>query len=213
MRHSVPVALLLGAGTVALAPAGSPVLAQQPNRPPACAVRDSGARADSARADSTRAVSPNHGPIALAVAAFVAVPSALLLLPGVECSPDTARLGFWRPRVVSAFVTGRGAVGGADADEEGGTLSADMEVLWRGVYAAGRLEHFHLPARLQSRSAWVGYLIRPTRAVAGGVTLGYREAHGRRLPEGVEVGFPVMRPFYSVGKSARRAGSAGSRPT
>lgn len=116
-------------------------------------------------------------------------PGAAAFLLKREPGPQLAPLGYWDKRV-SAHVAGGPAF--ADTSGETSAYSAGVEVLVRGWYAEVRNEHFRLPEHIEYRSARLGYLIHPVPEVAGGVTVGYREARGVRGHSGAELAFPFV---------------------
>lgn len=122
--------------------------------------------------------------LAAATAVILVVPSAALAL---MVPVDTTESTFWEGRV-SAYVTG----GFSWQEEQEGVQSANVELLWNGIYGAVRVENFELPRHFQYQSVRGGYLLHPKRGVAGGVTVGYRRAPQDRSHQGVEIGFPVF---------------------
>jgi hypothetical protein len=165
-----------------LAAGAAPAIAQEPARPARCE-----ARADSAavRRDG------HHGPPIRAMLVFYLAPSALLLSPDAACVWDDQRLGFWRDHV-SLHASGGGA---ASADGVALTHSAGLELFALGGYAEFRLDRYHFSDPVHMWDARVGYLIHPAQGIAGGVTVGWREAPdvpGGWTGGGVLIGFPIM---------------------
>ena len=190
MRARRPLAVLLACLLpllAALAAPGRPALAQQPaERSAECAALD----ADTVPADTPRAVGRHHHGLLLVMIAFVAAPPGLFLFPEIRCNKATSTLGFWDN---SASVSV--AAGGAFTSSRGRTAyAANLELLARGVYSELRLEEYD-PGEVRLRSARVGYLVHPAPSMAGGVTVGYRdarEAPDEWAPAGVEIAFPFM---------------------
>jgi hypothetical protein len=161
-----------------------PAAAQEPAAPRRC----DEAWSDSVSHDMSRKYGP-HGPLMAFFAAFYLAPSALLLMP--TCFDDEHELGFWRDHV-SVNATGGLMV----SDWHGAAAhSAGLEVLALGAYAEVRLDRYHRSDRVETWDARAGYLIHPYRSVAGGVTVGWREAPD--VPDGwsgggVLIGFPIV---------------------
>ena len=154
--------------------------AQEPARPDRCA----------AQRDSLKETVRGHGPGLKTLVLFVVAPSALLLSPGF-CAGDDEELGFWRDHV-SASV-GAGAM--ASRSEVGLMHSMGLEVFALGAYGELRLDRYHVADSVQMWDARVGYLIHPSRGIAGGVTAGWRESPD--TPDGwtgggLLIGFPIM---------------------
>jgi hypothetical protein len=153
-----------------------------------------GALADRASAqavepnDSSR-VTPRPPPIIEGLFLMPVAPGALAFLLRKEPGPEFPPLGYWTGRV-AAHIAG----GPAFADSAGETwaYSAGVEALIRGIYAEVRNEHFRLPQHIEYRTARLGYLIHPLPEIAGGVTLGYRDARGVSGHRGMEIGFPFI---------------------
>lgn len=168
---------------VAAALAG-PAAAQEPAKPDGC----DEVRSDSVAREMSRKYGP-HGPLMAFFGAFFLAPSGLLLMP--VCFDDERQLGFWRDHV-SGY-----AGGGIMASDWHGAVaqSAGLEVLALGAYAEVRLDRYHRDDRVEMWDARVGYLLHPHRSVAGGVTVGWREAPD--VPDGwsgggVLIGFPIL---------------------
>jgi hypothetical protein len=130
-----------------------------------------------------------------AMVLFVVLPPALLHLPGVACdAPGDRELGLARNHV-AVFVGGGGLVNG---NWKGGpATTAAAEVVLRGVYADLHVEQYWWGGdeRIRLWDARAGYLDHPTRALATGVTVGYRDASGAPGDwgvEGVEIGVPIV---------------------
>lgn len=167
------VATVAAAGAV-------PARAQEPARPDRCA----------AQRDSLEAGRGRHWPGLKTLVLFYVAPSALLLTPGF-CHGDGEELGFWRDHV-SAYA---GAGGMASRTEVGLMHSMGVEVFALGAYAEVRLDRYHVDDRVQMWDARAGYLIHPSRGIAGGVTVGWRESPD--TPDnwtggGLLIGFPIM---------------------
>jgi hypothetical protein len=116
-------------------------------------------------------------------------PGAVAFFLRKEPGPEFPPLGFWERRVAAHVSSGSGV---ARSDSNSFAYSAGVEILFRGIYAELRTEHFELPHRIEYRTARLGYLIHPLPEVAGGVTLGYRDARGIRGHRGMEVAFPYI---------------------
>lgn len=124
-----------------------------------------------------------------AVAAFGAVeliaPPVLLLLPKLT---DLAP-GALSDHHVSVYITG-----GDGARFRNGidrwAYTEDIEVFTHGIYAEVRSENFYTPGHFQFHTLRTGYLAHPKPALLGGVTLGYRTAHGALGQDALEIGLP-----------------------
>jgi hypothetical protein len=150
------------------------------------------ARPDSVPTDTLppkSAVPPGHGGLLFAMAAFTVVsavaPSAFTTLTTAD---TTRQLGSPTKDHVSAYLT----VGGSWIEGQTWAYSGSVEVLKRGWYAEMRVETFHLPRHFQYQSFSGGYLFRPKRGAAGGVTFGYRRASRDPAQRGVMIGFPLI---------------------
>jgi hypothetical protein len=151
-----------------------------------------------ARADSLVRRPPDSWGLALVMGAFFAAPPSLLLLPEVRCL-EPGRLGFWR-NGVSASV-GAGGVFRHGPDKA--AHSVNFELFLEGVYGEVRLERQYHDDQVQLRTGRVGYLVHPVSSLAGGVTLGYRNAEGAPAEwaqSGVEIGFPLFIACRSSGR-------------
>jgi hypothetical protein len=153
---------------------------------------------------------PQRGPhdwrmvpvLAGAVVVFAAAPPALFLVPGL-LTPDSTRA--LPTQYMAAYLTG-GRIG-HDAPSSW-THSENLEIIRGHLFGAVSLEHFSTQERLQFRSIRAGYLFRPNRGVAGGVTLGYRSVTGTRGQDAVLIGLPMsagsewaamrLEPIYAV---------------
>ncbi|HEU0014478.1 MAG TPA: hypothetical protein VFQ45_12385, partial [Longimicrobium sp.] len=136
-------------------------------------------------------VSPNHGGLALFMATFLFVPSATLLHPAGRCTDDVAPLEFMRMHASLAA----GGGGYANNRRGGWAGSVRAEAIVGRVYGEFRFERYNLGGSVRLRGGRVGYLLHPVPSLAGGVTVGYREASiDEDALEGLEIAFP----FFSV---------------
>lgn len=150
------------------------------------------APADSVPTDSvppSTAVAHGHGGMLFAIAAFTVVsavaPSAFTALT----TPDTTRrLASPTRDHFSVYL----AAGGSLIEGQTWTYSGSVDLLKGGWYADLRVETFHLPLQFQYQSLSGGYLFRPKRGAAGGVTIGYRRASREPAQRGVMIGFPLL---------------------
>jgi len=157
--------------------------AQEPARPGSCDARSDSARA-AVRGDG------HHAPPLKTLVLFYVAPSALLLRPGF-CPGSDEELRFWRDHV-SAYASAGVMAGGSDF---GLVHSGGVEVFALGAYAEVRLDRYHVSDGVQMFDVRAGYLIHPSRGLAGGVTAGWREASD--APDdwtggGLLIGFPIM---------------------
>jgi len=165
-----------------LASALLPAISHAQEHPPAS--RDTTAR-------DSNAVSPNHGAVAVALAAATLV---MLAAPGplvFVTNPDTTHLGFADNHVAVSVTAGPLFGLGRGQDFGGWAYSAGVETLMNGVYAELRTENFTLD-HVRFWTIRGGYLFHPKAAVAGGATLGYRYAGRAGLENAIEVGFPLV---------------------
>jgi hypothetical protein len=143
--------------------------------------------------------------LAGAFVAIVAAPPALFLVPGL-LTPDSTRA--LPTHYAAAYLTGGGI--GQDAPSAW-THSENLEIVRDPVFAAASLEHFYTQERLRFWSIRAGYLFRPHRGVAGGITLGYRGVAGSRGQDAVLIGLPIVggsqlaavriEPVYAVSRA------------
>jgi hypothetical protein len=165
---------------VATGAAAVPARAQEPATPDRCV----------AQRDSLKEVGRGRGSGVKTLVLFYVAPSALLLKPGF-CPGDDEELGFWRDHVSAHF-----SVGAMASREKVGLMhSMGVEVFALGAYAEVRLDRFHVSDGVQMWDARAGYLIHPSRGIAGGVTAGWRESPD--TPDGwtgggLLIGFPIM---------------------
>lgn len=142
-------------------------------------------------------VHPRPGFMGAVMVGWIVAPPALLRLRGFACEyPDDPRVATIRDHV-ALFVGGGGLVTG---DWKGGPAgSVNLEAVLRGVYLDVHGEEYRFTGdRVRLWDARVGYLFSPVRTMAGGVTLGYRDADGAPGDwgvRGVEVGLPLAVGF------------------
>jgi hypothetical protein len=162
----------------------------------ACATR-LGAQApappDTVPRDTTR-YPPHHllmyPLVAAGFIAFVAAPSALMLIP-VE---DTSARMNTTPMLAASTVMAYGALGPGDDNQERRlwTLAQGVELFHRGLYAEARVEQFGLRDRnVRLRTIRVGYLAHRRNAL-GGITVGLRQPAAEGGLRGVEVALPLV---------------------
>jgi hypothetical protein len=131
-----------------------------------------------------------HAPRLKRLVLFYVAPSALLRTPGF-CPGDDEELPFWRDHV-----SAHASVGGMASTKEVGLMHAlGVEVFALGGYAEVRLDRFHVSDGVEMWDARAGYLIHPSRGIAGGVTAGWRQSPD--TPDGwtgggLLIGFPIM---------------------
>lgn len=130
-----------------------------------------------------------HPPWPLLIILAIAPPLLVDWLAG-ETDPGRVGLPTFRPVHASAHITG----GPALADSSGPTwaYSANVEVGVKHVYVEARMENFRLPQYVRFSTIRAGYLVQAEPSLAAGVTLGYREAYGAAVGNGVEIGLPMV---------------------
>jgi hypothetical protein len=172
--------LAVAAVMICVALVGREALAQAP-------AADDTIRTDSVRQGSepSRRTRP---PIIEGLVLMPVAPASLVFLVD-KTEQDFPPLGFWESRL-AAHVAG----GVAFAYSEGDTwaYSASVEILTHGIYGEVRSEYFRLPEYYYYRTVRVGYLLHPVPEVAGGVTLGYRDARRVSGHSGLEIGLPFI---------------------
>ncbi len=192
MRCSVTVSLRLAIAVLLCAPARAET---QPTR------RDTTAR-DSVSRDTVPADSLYRRPIhsfgmymifpatAVALAAALVAPPAFLLLAR---RTDTARSApLFRENHVDVYLTGGPAFTTYIKGDVPWAHSESVEALWDGAYGELRLEHFYMPEYVQYATLRAGHFVHPVPFLSGGVTVGYRSAHGVSNQSGIEIGLPLV---------------------
>jgi hypothetical protein len=147
-------------------------------------------------ADSSR-MHPRPGYMGAIMVGWIVAPPALLRLRGFACEyDDDAPVGMLRDHV-ALFVGGGGLVTGEWKGGPAGSVNAQAMV--RNVYVDVKGEQYWFTGdRIRMWDARVGYLFHPVRTMAGGVTLGYRDASGAPDGwgvEGVQIGLPLILGF------------------
>jgi hypothetical protein len=122
---------------------------------------------------------------------FVAPP--LLLLPRNLIAPDSTRI--LPNSSLTLYLTG-GGIG--ERWPTSWTNAEHLEVLSGHLYGAASIEHFHVRERLRYYTLRAGYLFRPKRGFAGGLTLGYRRVSGGGGRDAALIGLPFMTGFEKV---------------
>lgn len=131
-----------------------------------------------------------HHPLFLpALAGFglvmAAAPPALFLAPGLTRPDSTLTLA---DNYIAVYVTG-GGIG--ENGPTSWTNSEHLEVLRGHLYASVSLEHFQVKERLRYHTIRAGYLFRPKRAFAGGLTIGYRGVSGGGGQDAAIISLPL----------------------
>ena len=143
-------------------------------------------RADSSRTDTLRrksADSPLFYVLAIAPASWV------LLADSTDTTTVAGGPLAWHDVNVSAYVS----TGAGTADTiANSTYAANLELSVRSVFASARFERLENPYHLRYLTLRAGRMAFRARMFAGGVTLGYRDAHGRGAHHGVEMAFPLI---------------------
>jgi hypothetical protein len=156
-----------------------PLVAQQSPTPP-----------DSVAADSVPTAGPHDWRLLPALAALgvvlAAAPPALFLVPNTT-KPDSTRV--LPDNYLAAYVTGGGI--GENAPSSW-THSENLDLLRGHLYASLSIEHFQVREHLRYESIRAGYLFRPKRGFAGGLTLGYRRVSGRGGQDAAVIALPLM---------------------
>jgi hypothetical protein len=144
-----------------------------------------------------------------------AATSGLLLFPARwrPTPGDTSDVGAPANTVRSWVSAGTGpGIGAYRRADWSGTAAMGLEVLTYGFLVDAKWEHVWIPEHLELRTAHVGWLAHPRGGLLGGVTVGYRDAHGPRMLSGVDFGFPMviagkdgswtkLEPSYVVGRA------------
>lgn len=145
--------------------------------------------------DSLGVTDANPGYMLEMMALFTVLPPALLRFKTFACEwPGDQELGLARNHI-AVFGGSGGLVNG---DWKGGpAATAAAEIVLRNVYADLHVEQYWWGGdeRIRLWDARVGYLFQPVSDIAGGVTVGYRDASGAPDGwgvEGVEIGLPIV---------------------
>ena len=165
-----------------------PVTAQRPPSPPDSAARDTSA-ADTLTTDTIRG-SPHSlgmylilpaGVVAFALLATVPAPAALLGPRGDNT------MGFIQDRITLST-----AFGGHFHDGQTWGSSFSLEVVRRAFLLELSREEYYGSRRARYATARIGYFFHPRQAVAGGLTIGYRDATDDARTGGFEIGLPLV---------------------
>lgn len=130
---------------------------------------------------------------------LLSAPASLLLLNTTpdpadreEPIPDDMEPAFWDNHVSAYLTGGLTERFRKEPNRYGWAHSVSVEVFAHGIYGELRVERFAVPDHVQFQTVRAGYLFRPRRAVATGVTLGHRSAYGERVQDAFEIGLPLV---------------------
>jgi hypothetical protein len=181
VRHAVIFAPLVVQLVAWAPPLSRPAVAQKPGTPRDSAPNDSAPRKPTGIGCEMC--------LAAVLAAFWTVtliaPSSMLLVKKALNPPP----GALPDSHLSAYFAGGG--GGLNHGANGWAHSENVEVLRHGLYGEVRIENFYAPDHIQFQTVRAGYLAHPKPQASGGVTLGYRTAHGDGGRNALEIGVPL----------------------
>ena len=127
--------------------------------------------------------------MAAAAAVSLAAPSAFLLLKGTQWQHSEG-VGFSDDHVFGYVA---GGVSG-EMPGNGSVQGGELDVLNGHLYGGFRVEQYYLTklGNYEYASLRAGYVIHPWPSALGGITIGYRRAHGDSVQNAVEIGFPLI---------------------
>lgn len=99
------------------------------------------------------------------------------------------------PRHATLFATlgyAESAMGDDEVTEHGWTYGYALQVMHGHLVADAWVERHTVSDEVRLSGGRVGYLLRSGPRVAGGVTVGYREASTDDFAKGIEIGFPLV---------------------